>query len=195
MPSKRATRVQKLHEGTGDDNLPVFSIFIEKEGEGQYGRIDIEIFVNKVPKSCEIFLHSCPAALTGDKRVSKPSLVRQHRFLRLTNEGLQVGERPVSRLVSLSDIENEIGRVNHGIGVVSLCRSSNTFDESFFFCLTDNRTELESLDKRHTAFGRVVYGLELLFLLRDALIPYVKEGCVIEGSPYAISDILPKAAT
>ncbi|ESL07488.1 cyclophilin [Trypanosoma rangeli SC58] len=195
MPSKRATRVQKFHEGSGDDHVPVFSFFIEKEGEGQYGRIDIEIFLNKAPKACELFLNSCPGAVNGDKKSNKQSLVRQHRFLRLTNEGLQVGERLVSRTLSFADIENEIGRIGHAIGVVSLCRSSTSWDDSFFFCLTDNRGELESLDKRHVAFGRVVSGLETLFSLRDALLPYLKEGCVIEGSPYIISEVLPKRTT
>ncbi|KEG10047.1 cyclophilin [Trypanosoma grayi] len=192
MPAKRGTKVNKFREGSGDDHLPVFSVFVEKEGQGRFGRIDIELFLHRAPKACDIFLQSCAATLGGDKKGAKRVSCKQYRFVRLTNEGLQVGERSSSRTASVSELESEVGRIYHGVGIVSLCRSSTSFDESFFFCLTDDRVEVESLDKRHVAFGRVVEGLDILLALQDALLPYVKEGCIIEGGPYTISEILPK---
>lgn len=194
MPAKKSTKVHRFHEGSGDDQLPVFSIWIEKDGQTQYGRIDVELLVNRAPKACEIFLQSCSSAVSGDKKGNKRVLVRQLRFVRLTNEGLQVGERPSSRSVPLAEIESEVGRVNHGLGVISLCRALTSFDESFFFCLTDDSAELDSLDRRHAAFGRVVDGLDTLLALRESLLPYVREGCILEGSPYTILEILPKTS-
>ncbi|KAH9597151.1 Cyclophilin-type peptidyl-prolyl cis-trans isomerase domain [Trypanosoma melophagium] len=195
MPAKRSAKVHKFHETAGDDQLPVFSILIEKEGEGMFGRIDVELLVQKAPKACEFFLQSCSGASNGEKKGAKRVSYRHNHFLRLTNVGLQVGDRSGIRTSSALDVENEIGRVSHGMGVISLCRSSSLLDESFFFCLTNDRAELESLDKRHAAFGRVVGGMDTLFAIHDDLLPYVKEGCVIEGSPYTISGIFPKTNT
>ncbi|KAG8344570.1 putative Cyclophilin type peptidyl prolyl cis trans isomerase [Trypanosoma vivax] len=193
MPVKRTPKVHKFHEGSSDDQLPVVSMFIDKGGTGAYGRIDIELFVNRVPKACDIFLQGCAFAATGDKRNVKRGSCKSYRFVRLTNEGLQVGERSGSRGASLVEFDSEIGRVNHGIGVVSLCRSVSSFDESFFFCITDNRSELDSLDKRHVAFGRVIEGLNELLSLRDALLSYVQEGCLIGDNPYTISELVLKS--
>ncbi|AAZ13455.1 cyclophilin, putative [Trypanosoma equiperdum] len=193
MPVKRSNKVHKFHEGTGDDNMPVVSMFVVKDGDEPFTRIDVELFVNKVPKACDLFLQTCAFPTVGDKRNAKRGSYKGCRFVRLTKEALQVADGSGPRAVPLSELEAEIGRVNHGVGIASLCRSSTSFDESFFFCLTDNRLELDSLDKRHVAFGRVTGGLDALMGLRDALVPYVQEGCVIVGSPYAVSEVVPKA--
>nr|CCC92454.1 putative cyclophilin [Trypanosoma congolense IL3000] len=192
MPVKRSAKVHKFHEGTGDDQLPTVSMQVVNDGSEMYGIIEIELFMNRVPKACEFFLQSYALPVTGDRRNAKRSSCKACKFVRLTNEILQVGDRSGSRSVPICEVEMEIGRVSHAFGFVSLCRSSTSFDESFFFCLTNDRLELDSLDKRHIAFGRVVDGLDVIMNLTRALIPHVEEGCVIFGDPYTISEVVPK---
>lgn len=194
MPSKKVTSKGKLHHLlSGEPHLQRCNLAIQREGE-PFGDIVVELSGLETPKACEIFSQNIS---NNEKNRGKQSTYKNCAMKRLTKIGLQTGETsPAAKAVNASDLDGEIGKVSHGFGVISLCRYSNSFDGSqFFFCLTDDPVEVEHLNKKHVAFGKVVGGLGVLQQLVQQLDPYIEEdGVISKSSPFIMSEVSPVCA-
>eukprot|EP00796_Vickermania_ingenoplastis_P011307 gene11307-7839_t len=174
MPSKKVTSKGKLHHLlSGEPHLQRCTLVIQKGGEF-FGDIIVELCGLEAPKACEIFSQNIN---NNEKNRGKQSTYKNCTMKRLTKIGLQTGEtNPPAKNVNSTDLDGEIGKVPHGYGMISLCRYSYSFDGSqFFFCLTEDPLELDHLNKKHVAFGKVVGGQMVLQNLVQELEAYIEE--------------------
>lgn len=190
MPSKKVASKAKLHHAPGEPHLQRCTFVIERAGE-LFGEIIVELCSYDCPKTCELFLQNISSS---EKNRGKQSTYKNCPIKRLTKIGLQSGETfPPAKSVNASELDSEVGKVSHALGVLSLCRYSNSFDGSqFFFCLTEDTVEIEHLNKRHVVFGKVVGGLAVLRQLVEELDPYIEEdGEINKSCPFFISEVVP----
>lgn len=192
MPSKKVTsKSGKLHHIlSGEPHLQRCVLLFQKEGE-LIGDMVVELFGADTPKTCEIFTQNIS---NNEKNRGKQSTYKNCPMKRLTKIGLQTGEtNPSAKPINASDLDSEIGKIPHVYGVLSLCRFSNSFDGSqFFFCLTEDPIELEHLNRKHIAFGKIVGGTLGLEALVQELNGYIEEdGAISKTCPFLMSEVSP----
>lgn len=192
MPSKKVALKTKLHHALGELQSQRCTFVIEQAGN-LFGEIVVELCSSDCPKTCELFLQNISSS---EKNRGKQSTYKNCPIKRLTKIGLQSGETfPPAKGVNASDLDCEVGKISHALGVISLCRNSNSFDGSqFFFCLTEDPIEVEHLNKRHIVFGKIVTGIAVLQKLVEELNPYIEEdGEINKSCPFFISEVVPSA--
>jgi cyclophilin family peptidyl-prolyl cis-trans isomerase len=193
MPAKKTTLKAKSHSSEAIDvNFQNFLLRINN-GNEVYGMLVLQLESGRVPRACEVITQNIPSFGSNEKNRSKQGFYKNSRFTRLTKEGIQTGEvNPSPKSVPVSDLEGEIGRLAHGVGTLSLCRTSNVFDGSqFFVCLTSDPVELEHLNRKHVVFGRVVEGLDILTRLQEDVLPYVGDmGLIGTDCPYVVAELV-----
>ncbi|CCW62598.1 unnamed protein product [Phytomonas sp. EM1] len=180
----------RVEQGTRNFILNFFS------GSELIGLLVIELCNVEAPKACELFTQYCTFHNTTEKTKNKQYLYKNSPIKRFTSTGIQTGEvTPPPKVVPITDLEAEIGRVPHQVGVLSLCRSVNSFDGSqFFICLTDDVNEISYLNSYHIVFARIVEGLDVLPRLKEAILPYVRDDGVVDSScPVCLSEISAQA--
>ncbi|KAG5477784.1 hypothetical protein LSCM1_05083 [Leishmania martiniquensis] len=192
MPPRKAAAKTKAHnaEETDIDNQNCL-LRIDK-GTDVYGILVIELDSGRAPRACELVAQNIPGSNTTDKSRGKQGVYKNCRFLRVTKEGIQTGEVvPAAKPIPAAELESELGRVPHGYGSVSLCRSSTSFDGSqFFICLTTDTVELDHLSKKYVCFGRVVEGQGVLAALQRDLAEYTEDmGLVRKDCPYVMAEL------
>lgn len=190
MPAKKVALKAKLHHVSGESHPQRCSLLIQNAGS-VFGNIVVELCTSEVPKACEMFLQGMS---NNEKNRGKQSTYKLCPLKRLTKIGLQTGEtNPPAKTVSLSELENEIGKISHGYGVLSFCRYLNGFDGSqFFFCLSTDPIEIDHLNKKHVAFGKIVGGIDVLENLVTALEGYIEEDGIVDKScPFVLAEVSP----
>ncbi|KPA79198.1 cyclophilin 8 putative (CYP8) [Leptomonas pyrrhocoris] len=193
MPSKKAATKTKSHSSDAIDENFQNCLLRINNGTDVYGMLVVQLETGRVPKACELIAQNIPSSISSEKNKSKQGFYKNSRFIRLTKEGIQTGEvSPSPKSVPVSELESEIGRIPHGLGTVSLCRTSNVFDGSqFFVCLTSDAAELDHLNRKHVVFGRVIEGIDVLASLHDDMRPYVGEmGVVRAECPYVMAELV-----
>lgn len=135
------------------------------------GKITIELFSDKVPKTAENFRLLC----TGEKGVGRSGAklhykgCRFHRIIPhfivqsgdfIANDGTQ------NESVYGQRFEDENFSVKHSEpGIVSMANSGRNSNGSQFFITL---SKASWLDSRHVAFGRVIEGLDIVELIQAA---------------------------
>ncbi|KPI83527.1 cyclophilin 8 putative (CYP8) [Leptomonas seymouri] len=193
MPVKKATTKAKSHSAEAIDVNFQNCLLRINNGTDVYGMLVVQLESGRVPKACELITQNIPSSSSNEKNKLKQGFYKNSRFTRLTKEGIQTGEvSPSPKSVPVSELENEIGRLPHGFGTVSLCRTSSAFDGSqFFICLTGDTVELDHLNRKHVVFGRVVEGLDALASLQEGMRPYVGPMGVISAEcPYVMAELV-----
>ncbi|CCW65967.1 unnamed protein product [Phytomonas sp. Hart1] len=179
QPSKlKPVLTPRVEQGIRSFTLSFFS------GSELIGLLAIELSYIEAPKTCEMFTQYCTFQNTTEKAKNKQYLYKNCPIKRFTNTGIQTGEvTPQPKPVPIADLEAEIGRVPHHLGVLSLCRSANSFDGSqFFICLTDDVNEISYLNSSHIAFARIVEGFDVISKLKESILPYVGDDGVVDSS-------------
>ncbi|MBZ1348614.1 MAG: peptidylprolyl isomerase [Candidatus Nealsonbacteria bacterium] len=124
-----------------------------------FGDIKIELFADDAPKTVENFI-----------KLAKEGFYDGIRFHRVIQRFMIQAGCPFSRDIALKDrwgtggpgwiFEDEIHEDNHNVvGTISMANAGpNTNGSQFFINLADNNF----LDNRHTVFGRVIEGMEVV---------------------------------
>jgi len=145
------------------------------------GRLIIELFVDKAPKTVENFRALC----TGEKGKGKAGKILHYKastFHRIVKDFVCQGGDFVFGDGSGGDSiyggkfndEKEGLKVQHnGLGILSMANSGkNTNSSQFFFTLA----ALPKLDGKHVAFGRVIEGVDVLKRINE-------EAASADGTP------------
>lgn len=194
MVRKRTSSKTRLHTTPCADHLPKRVVLSFRNDSEILSPVVAELCTADVPKMCECFLHNACTSNQNDKSKGKQSGYKNCAIKRVTTVGIQTGETtPAAKPVPLGDVESEIGRVGHGIGILSMCRSASCFDGSqFFICTTKDEDELEYLNKRHVAFAKIIEGLNVVISLKEQVLPFVKnDGVVDDSCPFFLSSVTP----
>jgi peptidyl-prolyl cis-trans isomerase-like 6 len=137
------------------DNKRQFFFLKFSKGEKEIGQIDVELFCNIVPKTCENFKNLC----TSEERNYKNSII--HRVV--PNGWIQGGNIEAGKEEFFAD---ENFAVKHDVrGILGMANEGPHTNNSQFY-ITLNSTPF--LDKKYVAFGRVIRGSSTLNTIERA---------------------------
>ena len=166
-----------VEEETGDDNLTSSSNMIAIM-QTNLGEIKIELFSSDAPKTVENFV-----------KLAKSGFYDNVKFHRVIKGFMIQGGDPLTRDDSLKDrwgtggpgytFADEIHSNNHNVtGTISMANAGpNTNGSQFFINTNDNG----SLDAKHTVFGKVIDGMDVVRSI---------ENTVIEGPDRPVDDVI-----
>jgi len=130
-----------------------------------YGDIEIELFPDKAPATVENF-----------KKLAEAHFYDGTRFHRVIKSFMIQGGDPLSRDINQKDgwgtggpgyqFKDEINDVKLVKGVLAMANSGPNTNGSQFFIVTADATPW--LDGRHTAFGKVLRGMEIVQKIENA---------------------------
>jgi len=126
--------------------------------ETNYGKMVIEFYPNKTPKTCSYFKRLAKAGFYDCikfHRVVKGFVIQGGDILSRDNDPGNDGTGDPGY-----NIPAEFNDIKHKKGILSMARSAdpNSAGSQFFICLGD----VPHLDGKYTAFGKVIQGIEVL---------------------------------
>ncbi|CAG5113363.1 Oidioi.mRNA.OKI2018_I69.chr2.g7474.t1.cds [Oikopleura dioica] len=146
------------------DNKREFCYLKFSKGEKEIGQVDVELFINIVPKTCENFKNLC----TSEERSYKNSII--HRVV--PNGWIQGGDIEAGKgdgghsSYSEKFFADENFAVKHDIrGILGMANQGPHTNNSQFY-MTLNSTPF--MDKKYVAFGRVIRGSQTLNTIERA---------------------------
>jgi peptidyl-prolyl cis-trans isomerase B (cyclophilin B) len=129
-----------------------------------------EIHTEKGTMKVEFYDNDAPKAVENFKTLSKKGFYDGLTFHRVLPNFVIQGGCPIGNGTGgpgyKIDCELDGGNQYHDRGVLSMAHAGrNTGGSQFFIC--HSRDNTSHLDRRHTCFGKVVEGLEVIDLIRQ----------------------------
>ena len=142
------------------------NIFLDIEiGKNKIGRIEIELYDNIVPKTCNNFRSLCEQKMYKNilfHRIIKGFMIQSGDFTKGNGTG--------GRSIYGENFDDENFIIKHNKkGIISMANKGPNTNNSQFFIIQEPQP---SLDNKHVAFGCVINGLEIVDKLNSISTDY-----------------------